>query len=51
MAHVLQEILRGEALKTNELLRHFWGACPSVSAPRQQKAAKMCKALEDQRTQ
>ena len=48
---LLQEILRSEALKTNELLRHFWGACPIVSAPRQQKAAKLCHALEDQRIQ
>ena len=44
-----QEHLRGEALKTNELLRHLWGALPLVSAARADKAAKLARHLGEQR--
>jgi hypothetical protein len=46
---VLLEHLRGEALKTNELLRHLWGALPLVSAARADKAAKLARHLGEQR--
>ncbi len=45
----LQEHLRGEALKTNELLRHLWGALPLLSAARADKAAKLARHLGEQR--
>ena len=44
-----QEHLRGEALKTNELLRHLWGTLPLVSAARAEKAAKLARHLGEQR--
>ena len=44
-----QEHLRGEALKTNELLRHFWGCVPLTSAARAARAAKLGRALQEQR--
>lgn len=44
-----QEHLRGEALKTNELLRHLWGALPLVSAARADKAAALARHLGEQR--
>ncbi|PSC72434.1 putative RNA polymerase II transcription factor B subunit 1-1 [Micractinium conductrix] len=46
---VLLEHLRGEALKTNELLRHFWGCVPLTSAARAARAAKLGRALQEQR--
>ena len=44
-----QEHLRGEALKTNELLRHLWGTLPLLSAVRADKAAKLARHLGEQR--
>ena len=44
----LQEHLRGEALKTNELLRHFWPCMPPLSAHRVELAAKLAAALQKQ---
>jgi hypothetical protein len=44
-----QEHLRGEALKTNELLRHFWGCMPLLSGVRADKAASLAAHLEEQR--
>ena len=46
----LQEHLRAEALKTNELLRHFWGCMPLTSAAKAAKAAKLSQHLAEQRT-
>lgn len=45
----LQEHFRGEALKANELLRHFWGNLPLVSAARAARADKLARALHEQR--
>lgn len=44
-----QEHLRGEALKTNELLRHMWGTFPLLSALRADKAGRLAGHLQDQR--
>ena len=44
-----QEHLRGEALKTNELLRHLWACLPLASAPRAEAAARLCRHLAEQR--
>jgi hypothetical protein len=46
---VLQEHLRAEALKTNELLRHFWACMPLLSAIRAEKAANLARHLQEQR--
>ncbi|KAL4434287.1 hypothetical protein ABPG75_000728 [Micractinium tetrahymenae] len=46
---MLIEHFRGEALKANELLRHFWGNLPLVSAARAERANKLACALQEQR--
>jgi hypothetical protein len=45
---LLQEHLRGEALKTNELLRHFWPCMPPLSTHRVELAVKLAAALQKQ---
>ena len=45
---VLVDLLRREALKTNELLRHFWRAVPATTQARGAKAGKLAGHLAEQ---
>ena len=48
LMQVLVDLLRREALKTNELLRHFWRAVPATTQARGAKAGKLAGHLAEQ---
>lgn len=48
LAKPLQEECRRVALTCNELLRHFWACLPTDTQPRQDKAARLDRALQGQ---
>lgn len=48
LAEPLQEECRRVALTCNELLRHFWACLPITTQPRQDKAARLDRALQAQ---